>query len=337
MSSNSYIELGHGAGGRVMRSLIRDIIAPALDNPLLAPLRDGARLSLPGTDAVFTTDSYVIQPLVFPGGDLGKLAVCGTVNDLLVMGAEPKYLSLALILEDGLPLATLRMVLESAAAAARTAGVQIVTGDTKVVPRGACDQMFVNTAGIGNYPLGYGLDADTPMAGDKIIVSGTLGDHAIAVLGARDGVKLAIPIRSDCAALTELIGRVLRAHTCVKWMRDPTRGGAAAVLTELTEEFPVGVMVDEAALPVRAAVQGVCELLGYEPLHLANEGKVIMVVAHAAADAVLSTMRAHADGRDAAIIGTITADAPGMVRVQTTAGGLRRLQRPAGELLPRIC
>lgn len=337
MSDNSHIELGHGAGGRAMRSLIRDTIAPLLDNPHLSPLRDGAVLGLASSDIVFTTDSYVVHPVEFPGGDLGKLAICGTVNDLLVMGAEPRYLSLAFILEEGLPLELFARLLNSAAQTAREAGVQIVTGDTKVVPRGQCDLMFVNTSGIGLYPLGHGLCSAPVVAGDAIIVTGSLGDHAVAILNARDGISLDIPTLSDCAALTGLIGSVLTKHGGVKWMRDPTRGGAAAVLSELTEEFPLGVIIDEAAVPVASATMAVCELLGYEPLHLANEGKVIMVVERESADVVLDTLRRHPQGVQAARIGTLTSDMPRMVRVRTAAGGMRRLQRPAGELLPRIC
>ena len=320
-----------------MRALIRDIIAPRFESPHLAPLRDGARLGLPGTEIVFTTDSYVVQPIDFPGGDLGTLAVCGTVNDLLVMGARPRFLSLALIIEEGLPLATLQRILESIARTARVAGVEIVTGDTKVVPRGHCDQLFINTAGIGSYPLGFGLCPDPVAPGDAIIVSGTLGDHAIAILSARDGLALNIPTRSDCAPLTDLISAALTAHSGIKWMRDPTRGGVAAVLSELCEEFPLGVQIDETALPVQPATTAVCELLGYEPLHLANEGKVIMVVDRDSAPQVLATLRAQSDGANAAVIGELSSDLPGMVRLKTAAGGIRRLQRPAGELLPRIC
>lgn len=320
-----------------MRTLIRDMFAAKLNNSELAKLADGARLTLQQSEIVFTTDSYVVQPIEFAGGDLGKLAVCGTVNDLLVMGAEPRYLSLAFILEEGLELSVLERLVESVAVTAKRAGVEIVTGDTKVVPRGQCDRVFINTAGIGSVPHGLGLSADPIEEGDVIIVSGTIGEHAIAILGAREELKFESHVRSDCAPLVELIGALLKRHTGVKWMRDPTRGGMAAVLDELSQEQDCGVLIRETAVPVRSETKAVCELLGFDPMHLANEGKVVMVVAQSQANEILNTMQACQDGVHAAQIGEITRDNAGLVRVVTEFGGIRRLQRPSGELLPRIC
>lgn len=331
------ITLGHGAGGTAMRTLIRDMFAAKLNNSELAKLADGARLTLQHLDIVFTTDSYVVQPIEFAGGDLGKLAVCGTVNDLLVMGAEPRYLSLALILEEGLELSFLERLVDSIALTAKRAGIEIVTGDTKVVPHGQCDRVFINTTGIGTVPFGLGLSLSPIVAGDVIIISGTIGEHAVAILGAREELKFDSHVQSDCAPLVELIGAVLKHHSGVKWMRDPTRGGLAAVLDELAQEYECGVLIRETAVPVRSATKAVCELLGFDPMHLANEGKVVMVVAQSQANEILKTMKACHDGLHAAQIGEITGDNSGYVRVITEFGGVRRLQRPSGELLPRIC
>jgi hydrogenase expression/formation protein HypE len=331
------ITLSHGAGGETMRRLIRDLFLRHFANPALNALTDAAILEIEGKRLAFTTDSYVVKPLEFPGGDIGKLAVCGTVNDLAVMGARPLCLSAGFIIEEGFDLALLERIVHSMAEAARAAGVQIVTGDTKVAGRGECDGLFINTSGVGMCPLGKGLCERPIAAGDAIIVSGTLGDHGVAILEAREHLSFKTKIRSDCASLHGLIGNVLAVSAGVKWMRDPTRGGLAAALAELVEGRDLGALIHEAALPVREEVRAVCELLGFDPMHLANEGKVVAVVEACDADLVLRTMRLHELGRDAAVIGHITEDGAGAVRVQTEAGGVRRLQRPAGELLPRIC
>ena len=334
---DNVVSLSHGAGGEAMRRFIRHLFVDRFANPILSTLEDAALVSLDGDHLAFTTDSYVIKPLEFPGGDIGKLSVCGTVNDLVVMGARPVYLSIGFILEEGLDLGLLERIVASAADTALSCGVLIVTGDTKVVPRGECDGVFINTTGIGVVPLGKGL-SDSPFApGDAILVSGTVGDHGIAVLSAREGLQFQTNIDSDCVPLNDLLLSVLRKSSAVKWMRDPTRGGVAAVLSEMVESKPFGALICEADIPVRDDVNAVCELLGFDPLHLANEGKVMMVVKADEADHMLQLLRDHPLGRVAAIIGYITAEGAGYVRVQTAAGGVRRLQRPSGELLPRIC
>lgn len=337
MFTDGRITLDHGAGGTTMRRLIQDVFLKSFDNTELAALNDGAILTLPSSQIVFTTDSYVVQPIIFPGGDLGKLAVCGTVNDLLVMGAKPRYLSLGMIIEEGLPIELLKQIIESIAATALSANVAIVTGDTKVVPRGQCDQLFINTAGIGTNPLGNGLSTQPFETGDAIIVSGTLGDHAMAILSARNGLTVSHSIESDCAPLVDLIDSMLSQHTGVKWMRDATRGGVAAVLDELSSGFKCGIEIHEKNIPSADATRAVCELLGFDPIHLANEGKTVAVVAQDQAQAVLATMRATKHGAKAAIIGEVVGKDKSGVHVVTASGGTRKLQRPSGELLPRIC
>jgi hydrogenase expression/formation protein HypE len=335
--NDKIITLGHGAGGETMRRFIRDLFLRDFANPALNALTDAALIDVDGKRLAFTTDSYVVKPLEFPGGDIGKLAVCGTVNDLAVMGARPLFLSAGFIIEEGFSLASLERIVHSMAEAACAARVQIVTGDTKVVPRGEGDGVFVNTSGVGLCPLGHGLCTRSIAAGDAILISGTLGDHGVAILGAREHWSFKTDIPSDCASLNGLIGDVLEISEGIKWMRDPTRGGLAAALSELVEGQGFGAIIHETDLPVREAVRAVCELLGFDPMHLANEGKVVAVVDARDAELVLQTMRRHELGREAALIGRITADGAGAVRVETEAGGVRRLQRPAGELLPRIC
>jgi len=335
--NDKIITLGHGAGGETMHRFIRDLFLRHFANPALNALADAALLDVEGKRLAFTTDSYVVKPLEFPGGDIGKLAVCGTVNDLAVMGARPLYLSAGFIIEEGFCVVTLERIVHSMADAAFAAGVQIVTGDTKVAGRGECDGLFVNTSGVGVCPLGKGLCSHVIAAGDAIIVSGALGDHGLAILEAREHLSFKTEIPSDCASLNGLIGNVLEISAGVKWMRDPTRGGLAAALSELVEGQSFGAMIHETDLPVREEVRAVCELLGFDPMHLANEGKVVAVVEASDAERVLQIMRGHELGHEAALIGRITADGAGAVRVKTEVGGVRRLQRPAGELLPRIC
>lgn len=335
------VTLAHGSGGAVMRRFIEDLFVEAFDNDELRALNDSALLTVDAGRLAFTTDSYTIKPLEFPGGDIGKLSVAGTVNDLTVMGAKPFYLSLGCILEEGLELDRLERFVRSAANAARAAGVQIVTGDTKVVPHGECDGIFINTSGIGICPLGHGLSTQPVRDGDAVIVTGTVGDHGMAILSVRDHLNLESAIQSDCASLNGLMETVLAECGDVKWMRDATRGGVAAVLSELVEapfhQREIGVLIEETAVPLREDVLSLCELLGFEPLHLANEGKIVLVAAAESADTVLRLLRSHELGREAAVIGQITAQSPGTVRLRTQAGGIRRLHRPAGELLPRIC
>ncbi len=278
-----------------------------------------------------------MQPLEFAGGDIGKLAVCGTVNDLAVMGARPLYLSAGFILEEGLDLERLERIVASMAATAQQAGVAIVTGDTKVVPHGECDGLFINTSGLGVCPEGLGLCPEPMTSGDVIIVSGTIGEHGIAILSGRNGLSFESNVASDCAPLNGMLAVVLKRSSGVKWMRDATRGGVAAVLTELCEGQPFGVLLDEDRVPVRPDVNAICELLGFDPLHLANEGRVIIVAKREEASAILDLLSHHAYGKEAAVIGEITAEGAGHVRTKTISGGIRRLQRPAGELLPRIC
>lgn len=334
------ILLAHGGGGLLSRELIADVFVRHLGNPALAELGDSALVDAPGGGArlAFTTDSYVISPLFFPGGDIGRLAVCGTVNDLAVAGAEPRYLSAGFILEEGLPLETLERVVRSMARTAREAGVLVVAGDTKVVERGAADGLYVNTAGVGVVPAGRAFTPRHLRPGDRILVSGTLGDHGLAVLLHREGIELRADLTSDCAPLNGLIADVLAAcPEGLRCMRDPTRGGLVATLNEWALASGRGVVLEGAALPVREDVRAACELLGLDPLHAANEGVVVVGVAPEAADAALSALRAHPLGRDAADVGYVTAERAGRIVLRTPYGAHRLLDVPAGDPLPRIC
>lgn len=335
--NSGIITLNHGAGGTVMRKIVRDIFLRHFDNEHLRCLSDAALCNMPGQRLAFTTDSYVVQPLEFAGGDIGKLAICGTVNDLAVMGARPLYLSAGFILEEGLSLERLERIVASMAVTAREAAVEIVTGDTKVVPHGECDSLFINTSGVGVCPEGFGLCREPIAAGDVIIVSGTIGEHSIAILSGRNGLTFESNVASDCAPLNGMLAGVLNRSPDVKWMRDATRGGVAAVLTELCEGRNFGVLIEEDRVPVRREVNAVCELLGFDPLHLANEGKVILAVKRESAPEILDALRRNDYGTHAAVIGEISSEGAGHVRMKTVSGGIRRLQQPAGELLPRIC
>lgn len=340
-----YVEkvgLAHGGGGKAMRDLIDDVFVRAFDNPVLAPLEDQARLAIAdlagrGDRLAFTTDSFVVHPLEFPGGDIGKLAVCGTLNDLAVGGATPLYLSCSAIIEEGLEVALLRKIARSMAQAAAEAGVAIVTGDTKVVERGACDRLFINTAGIGVIRPGVDLGAHRAQAGDVILVNGVLGDHGAAILAARGDLRLDASIESDCAALNGLVEALLAACPEVKFIRDATRGGLATVLNEIAEASAVGIEIVESATPLREEVKGFCEILGLDPLYLANEGKVVIVVPAAAAEKALAALAAHPLGRAAAIIGAVAPGPAGRVVMQTHFGGKRIVDMLVGEQLPRIC
>lgn len=336
------VTLAHGGGGKAMRDLIDDVFINAFENPTLARLDDSARLCLNalarhGDRLAFTTDSFVVDPLVFPGGDIGKLAICGTVNDLAVAGAKPLYLTCSVIIEEGLPVDTLRQVVCSMAETARAAGIEIVTGDTKVVGRGACDKLFINTAGIGVVPSGLELGADRARPGDVVLVNGLLGDHGATILNARGDMALTTPIESDCAALNGLVDRIIHAAPGLRFMRDATRGGLATVLNEIAEAAGVGIEIEESKTPIRDEVKGFCEILGLDPLYLANEGKIVCVVPEAETDVVLSAMREHPLGTGTQVIGRVTAERPGRVVMQTVFGGRRIVDMLVGEQLPRIC
>jgi hydrogenase expression/formation protein HypE len=351
------ILLAHGSGGQLGHELVEQVFVRHFSNPTLAELNDAAvlpvssfrfrvsgsaRASLkPETlnlKLAFTTDSYVISPLFFPGGDIGKLAVCGTVNDLAVTGAVPQYLSAGFILEEGLPMETLERVVASMAETARAAGVQIVTGDTKVVNHGAADKLFINTAGVGLVPQGLELGPSNLRPGDQILVSGTLGDHGMAVMMQREGLEFSSPLVSDCAPLNGLIADLLVAcPDSVRCMRDPTRGGLVATLNEWAGATRLGLTIEETAIPLRQEVRGACEILGLDPFYVANEGKVVIAVAPECADAALDALHAHPLGREAAIIGQVTDEHPSRVVLRTLLGARRLLDMLVGEQLPRIC
>ncbi|MBP1129797.1 hydrogenase expression/formation protein HypE [Serratia sp. PL17] len=336
---NNVITLAHGSGGTAMQQLLDTLFLPAFANPLLDQREDQARLSLAGLTQqgdrlAFTTDSYVIDPIFFPGGDIGKLAVCGTANDLAVSGARPGYLSCGFILEEGLPLVDLQRVVASMAATAQLAGMRIVTGDTKVVQRGAADKVFINTAGIGVIPNDLNWAAQNIQAGDVIIVSGTLGDHGATILNLRENLGMSLDVISDCAVLTPLISP-LRAINGVRALRDATRGGVNAILHEFARAAHVGIEVEERLLPVAPAVRGICELLGLDAINFANEGKLVVVAAPEAELAVLTALQAHPLGTAAAVIGRVTGGR--QVRMQGAYGISRLLDLPHAEPLPRIC
>jgi len=333
------VELIHGAGGRAMAELIAAIFAPALANPYLAQGNDQASLPIPsGGRLVMSTDGAVVSPLFFPGGDIGTLAVNGTVNDLAMAGAKPLYLSASFIIEEGFPLADLDRIARSMGAAARAAGVAVVTGDTKVVERGKADGLFIATAGIGVVPFGIILSGDQAQPGDRVILSGSLGDHGVAILSQRENLTFATPLLSDCAAVSPLVAKMMAAAgPAIRLMRDPTRGGLAATLNELARQSGIGMSLDETAIPLKPAVTAACELLGLDPLTLANEGKLVAIVAPEAAESLVETMRAHPLGAEAAVIGTVVADERRLVRMHTALGGERIVDWLAGDQLPRIC
>jgi hydrogenase expression/formation protein HypE len=332
------IVMGHGGGGKLGNELVEHLFLPAFRNPALENLGDAAVFDLDSGRLAMSTDSFVVQPLFFPGGSIGALAVNGTVNDLAVSGADPKFLSASFILEEGFPLNQLAAVVDAMAQAASTAGVKIVTGDTKVVERGHGDGCYINTAGVGVLRPGITVGPHCALPGDAVIVSGTMGDHGMAIMSVREGLEFESPIRSDCAALNGLIADVLAAAgTAVHAMRDPTRGGLASTLNEIANSSGVGVEIDESAMPVRFEVQSACELLGLDPVYVANEGKAVFIVAPEAADAVLAVLHAHPLGSDAARIGQITAQHPRMLVARTGMGANRVIPTQIGEQLPRIC
>jgi len=336
------ITLAHGSGGKAMRDLIQDVILGAFDNPLLAPLEDQAVVSLNdlargGDRLAFTTDTFVVHPLFFPGGDIGRLAVNGTVNDLAMSGARPLYLSCGLVLEEGLPVETLRRVTLSMREAADLAGVSVVTGDTKVVERGAADKLFINTSGIGVVPAGVNISASHARAGDKVIVNGYLGDHGCAILLARNELALETDVETDCQPLADLVETMLSVCPDIHCLRDATRGGLATVLNEFAQSSRVAIRLHENALPMREPVRGACEILGLDPLYLANEGKLVAIVPAEFADRLVAAMRAHPAGDQAAIIGEVVEAPAGVVMLNTGFGGGRIVDLLVGEQLPRIC
>ena len=338
--SHQQIVLGHGSGGKLTADLIDQVFLPAFQNPVLNKLDDQAVVTIGGARLAFTTDSFVVTPIFFPGGDIGRLAVHGTVNDLAMSGARPLYLSAAFILEEGLAVEDLRRVVESMRAAAAEAGVEFVTGDTKVVNRGKGDQIFITTTGIGVIDSGVNISADRARPGDQIILSGYIGDHGMAIMSQREGLEFEGAIASDCASLNGLVASMLATSTAEEFihcLRDPTRGGVATTLNEISKRANVGMVLREQSIPIRESVKGACEVLGLDPLYVANEGKLLAIVAPELAHAVLQQMQQHALGRDAAIIGAVVAEHPGMVLMKTQIGGTRVLDVMFGEQLPRIC
>jgi hydrogenase expression/formation protein HypE len=332
--------LGHGSGGQLSAALMRDVIAPALASAgggAKGPLNDAAVVDVAGSRLAFTTDSFVVSPLEFPGGDIGELAVFGTVNDLAMMGAQPLALSLAYVIEEGLPIDELRKVTESVARAAARAGVQIVTGDTKVVGRGAADGLFVNTAGIGLVAPGIAVGADRAAPGDAVILSGPIGLHGIAIMSVREGLAFEVEIASDTQPLNVLVAAIVAACPDVHVLRDPTRGGLASALNEIAGASRVGIDLREETIPIPGPVRAACEMLGLDPLHVANEGKLVAIVPAASAEAVLAAMRAVPEGTEAVEIGRVVADHPSMVTVRTIVGSQRIVDMLVGEQLPRIC
>jgi hydrogenase expression/formation protein HypE len=331
------IVLAHGSGGKLSHQLISKLILPQFNNELLAPLHDGAIFSLGDERIAFSTDSYVVSPIFFPGGDIGSLAVHGTVNDLAMCGAQARYLSLGFILEEGTPMEDFWRIVQSMRQAADEAGVQLVTGDTKVVDRGKADKIFINTAGIGIVPNGIDIRPSRARAGDRVIISGPIAVHGIAIMSVREGLEFETEIASDSAALNGLVKDLLAACPEVHVLRDPTRGGVTSALSEIAQSAKVGVVLEEAAIPISEEVKGACEILGLDPLYVANEGKLIAIVPSQAAEKALDALRSHSLGKEAALIGEVTANHPGFVVLKTRVGGTRVVDMLSGEQLPRIC
>ena len=330
------ILLAHGSGGRLSHDLVKKNIAPKLSNLILDRLDDAAVFDLSGRLA-FTTDSYVVSPVFFPGGDIGKLAVCGTVNDLAMSGASPRYLSLSLILEEGLSLDELEKITDSIQKATKEASVKVVTGDTKVVNQGNADKLFINTAGIGIIPEGVDISGANAVPGDKVILSGSIGDHGMAIMSQREGLRFKMPIESDCAPLNHLVADMLAASKNIHCLRDPTRGGLATTLNELAAQSSVGINLEEDRIPVEESVRTACDFLGLDPLYVANEGKLVAIVPPEDSDAVLKAMKENGYGAGSAIIGEVTDRHPGRVTMRTILGASRIVDMLSGELLPRIC
>jgi len=338
-NNNDIILLGHGSGGKLSHDLIDSIFVKYFDNDFLKQQTDSAVLDLGGGSIAYTTDSFVVDPIFFPGGNIGNLAIAGTVNDLAVSGAIPKYLSCGFIIEEGFPVKDLEVIVKTMADEAKEAGVIIVTGDTKVVDRGKCDKVFINTSGIGvieDKYSGIGTGADITI-GDKIIINGSIGDHGMSVMAARNSLNINADIKSDCACLNNLISSVLQKSNKIKFMRDATRGGIGTVISELAKKRDFGVHINESQLPIDDGVRGMCELLGFDPLYVANEGKVVMVVGSEDAEEVLNTLKKHKLGQGASIIGEIKDEHHGTAWLETIVGGKRIVDMLSGQQLPRIC
>jgi len=331
------IVLGHGSGGRLTQQLVETIMMPAFRNELLDAQHDGAIFSAGNARLAFSTDSYVVHPIFFPGGNIGDLAVNGTVNDLAMCGAKPRYLSVSFIIEEGLAIDDLWRIVCSMKDAADRAGVALVTGDTKVVDRGKCDRIFVNTSGIGIVPEGIHIDPASARPGDAIILSGPIASHGMAIMSVREGLEFDTPIESDTAPLNGLVEGMLNASSRIRVLRDPTRGGVASALNEIAQKSKTGMVIHEGAIPMRSDVQGACEILGLDPLYVANEGKLIALVSSEDADAVLAAMRDHPLGKEAVVIGEVSGDHSGIVVMKTRIGGSRVVDMLSGEQLPRIC
>jgi hydrogenase expression/formation protein HypE len=330
------ILLAHGSGGKLSHELIEKTFLPFLANPALNKLDDSAIFEASGRLA-FTTDGYVVNPIFFPGGDIGKLAVCGTVNDLAMNGARPLYLSLSAIIEEGFLLSELERIVQSIKKATEEAEVSIIAGDTKVVNRGQADKLFITTSGVGTIPPGVDISGANARVGDKVVLSGTIGDHGITIMSQREGLKFSTTLHSDCAPLNKLVSQMMQVSSGIHCMRDPTRGGLATTLNELARQSAVGIVVEEAKIPVKEEVRAACELLGLDPIYVANEGKLVAIVDPAHADKILVQMRRNPYGRDAAIIGQVTNAHPGKVVMKTKLGPSRIIDMLTGELLPRIC
>ncbi len=337
MNKNGMILLGHGSGGLLSHTLIKELFLANFRNGQPRPLDDAAVLGIDGSRYAFTTDSFVVDPLFFPGGDIGKLAVCGTINDLCMMGARPMYLSLAMIIEEGFPMAALRRIVDSIATTARSSNVEIITGDTKVVAKGSADKLFITTTGFGVIGDGFRLSGINAEDGDKILINGTIGDHGIAVLSQRADLRFETEIQSDCAPLNKLLDMLRPLAPNIHVLRDPTRGGVATTLNEIAEQSNVGIELDEQTLPIAEGVRAACELLGYDPLYVANEGKMLLFIESREADAALAILRGHPLGRGAACIGHVTNSHATRVVLNTSTGGRRIIDMLAGEQLPRIC
>ncbi|MFH1975276.1 MAG: hydrogenase expression/formation protein HypE [Pseudomonadota bacterium] len=334
---NDRILLDHGSGGKISHSLTLDIMLPAFDNPMLSKLNDGAVLTIDGKRFAFSTDTYVVDPIFFPGGSIGELAIYGTVNDIAMCGGIPMYLSAGLVIEEGFLISDLEKIIKAMGAAAEKAGVKVVTGDTKVVPKGAADKIFINTSGIGPIPENVDVGSDKALPGDKIILSGTIADHGITVLTQREGMTFTSSIKSDTAPLNRMVERIFTASRDVHVLRDPTRGGVGTALNEIAGMSNAGIRIYEDKIPVRNEVKGICELLGFDPLYIANEGKLIAFVASGEAVKVLSAIREDEFGKDACIIGEVVSGHPGKVFLETRIGGIRMVDMLTGEQLPRIC
>lgn len=334
---NDHILLGHGSGGKLSHDLISRTILDYFTDPELGKLDDAAVIDREEGLLAFSTDSYVVDPIVFPGGDIGKIAVCGTVNDLAMLGAVPLCMSVALIIEEGLPMAQLRQILNSMKQMASEAGIRIVTGDTKVVPHGAADKIFINTAGIGRIPDHISLGGHNAKPGDVIIINGPIGDHGITIMASREGLEMDVDLKTDSAPLNGLVSEILARPQKVHVLRDPTRGGVATTLCEIASQSAVGIKLYENRLPVSSGVRSACEILGLDPLYMANEGKCLVFCPAEAADEVLQTMRKNKYGKYATVIGEVHSDKPGRVSMETAIGGERILDMLSGEQLPRIC